>query len=769
MPVISMSRRSMCLAVAGLTVSLAAPAVATEPVAVAPEAAVVTTVAIDAAPAKRHPIKPGIYGLGMGSASDVTTVDLGALGSPLMRLGGNSMTTYNWRQNATNLASDWFFESYPYPGTAPGAEADAFVAGATAAGARSMVTVPMIGKVAKLGAGRSVLPSFSIAKYGAQQEHDTWYPDAGNGIRPNGSFVTGNAWTDAYVADTLTSEQAFVRHLTTKFGTAATKGPAYYLLDNEVSLWSSTHRDIRPVGPHATEVRDRMVSHAAAIRAVDPTAKIAGPEEWGWPAILYSGYDQQWAGLHGWSGPFPDHEGAQGGKDYLAWMLAELKKAGRPIDAFTMHYYPQSNEASSDVSTATQLMRNQSTRELWDPNYVSKSWIADKVRLIPRMKALVAANYHADAETGITEYDWGAWEHINGATAQADVLGIFGREGLDLATHWGVPAPETPTYKAFQIYRNYDGNKHTFGDVGIAATAPKPDDVSAFAALRSADKAMTVMIVNKQLPTTTGATTQTALNLAGFTPSGKAIVYQLTATNTITRLANRFFTGTVASVPTPPQSITLVVLPAKGAPVWEPPMAQMKLSAAAFRVVPPVQARLDVDASATTAGSDPIRSYHWDFGDGSTAESVTASHVYARFGLHPVTLTVTDSAGHIARLQKSVSVLPAANGLTSCTATFTRPYDWGIGFTGNIHLTNTGRASVDDWVVEWVFTGGQTITALWGGKLIKSGASPVVMPEAWNGSIAPGASTDIGFNADYTGANPVPKAFLLNGSVCKAG
>ena len=40
----------------------------------------------------------------------------------------------------------------------------------------------------------------------------------------------------------------------------------------------------------------------------------------------------------------------------------------------------------------------------------------------------------------ITEYNWGGTESLNGALAEADVLGIFGREGVGLATMWDPPA-----------------------------------------------------------------------------------------------------------------------------------------------------------------------------------------------------------------------------------------------------------------------------------------------------------------------------------------
>ncbi len=60
-----------------------------------------------------------------------------------------------------------------------------------------------------------------------------------------------------------------------------------------------------------------------------------------------------------------------------------------------------------------------------------------------------------------------AENHINGATAQADIFAIFGREGLDLATRYATPPATTPTYKAIKMYRNYDGNRSTFGNVSV--------------------------------------------------------------------------------------------------------------------------------------------------------------------------------------------------------------------------------------------------------------------------------------------------------------
>ncbi len=206
------------------------------------------TVAIDTA--VNHPISPLIYGVAFASPADLT-----ALNAPLNRMGGNSMTDYNWALNAQNLASDWFFESYPQQSAVVGAEADSFIADSTAAGAQPMLTVPLIGWVANLGPNRSILASFSVAKYGAQCASDPYDPDAGDGLETDcATFVTGNNPNDAYVPDSPANEQNWIAHLIATWGPAQTGGVGYYLMDNEPSIWFATHRDVHPVGPHADRI-----------------------------------------------------------------------------------------------------------------------------------------------------------------------------------------------------------------------------------------------------------------------------------------------------------------------------------------------------------------------------------------------------------------------------------------------------------------------------------------------------------------------------------
>lgn len=510
------------------------------------------TIAVDASAGVRR-INPNIYGMAYA-----TTAQLNDLNVPVNRMGGNNTTRYNWSINADNRANDWYYQSIPETSAVPGERGDTFISQTRAGNAQPMVTIPIIGWVAKLGANRSKLASYSQAKYGAQTDADwQWYPDAGNGIlASNGQPITNNDPHDANVPVTATDQRAWVQAIVNRWGQASAGGLRYYILDNEHSIWHSTHRDVHPTGANMEEIRNRILEYAAAIKAVDASALIVGPEEWGWSGYLLSGYDQQWGSRNGWSN-LPDRA-AHGNMDYLPWLLQQLRNDGRRLlDIFTVHYYPQGGEFSNDTSTAMQQRRNRSTRSLWDPNYTDETWIADKVRLIPRLRSWADTYYYAGTPIGLTEYNWGAENHINGATAQADVFGIFGREGLDIGARWTTPDTATPTYKAIKMYRNYDGAKSTFGDWSVQAAGPNPDNVAAFAAARSADGSLTVMVISKYLSGSTPVT----LNLSNFAVGGAARVYQLTSANAINRLADLTLSQGSVSTSVPAQSITLVQIP----------------------------------------------------------------------------------------------------------------------------------------------------------------------------------------------------------------
>jgi len=514
----------------------------------------------------RHAINPNVYGAAFPATGQAADLNL-----PVARYGGNSASTYNWNLNADNRGSDWFFQSIPDTSATAGERGDTFFSNNKAAGTQSLITIPMVPYIANLASGRNYLWSFSVAKYGAQTQTDVYHPDSGNGISTasGNPFITGNNPLDACIANTSTTQQSWIQHLITKWGNSSAGGVKYYVMDNEPALWNSTHRDIHPVGETYTELYNDYVSFAGMIRAQDANAQIVGPEEWGWTGYFYSGYDAAYAAIHGWGGSLPDRT-SHGNMDHIPWLLQNLKSyqtsTGKQLlNVLSVHYYPQQGEFSNDDSSGTQAIRNRSTRSLWDPTYTDTSWINSIVQLIPRLKSWVST-YYPGLQTAITEYNWGDEPNLNGATTQADIDGIFGREGLDMASRWTTPASNTPTYLAMKMYRNYDGSKSSFGDTSVSCTVPNPDTLSSFASQRTSDGALTVMVINK---VTSSASIQ--INLSGFTPGTSANVYQISSAGqtSINHLSNATVSGTTLSATVPAQSITLYIIPQSTGPQYD--------------------------------------------------------------------------------------------------------------------------------------------------------------------------------------------------------
>jgi hypothetical protein len=277
---------------------------------------------------------------------------------------------------------------------------------------------------------------------------------------------------------------------------------------------------------------------------------------WGWTAYFYSAADIA-SGGEFWNNP-PDRL-AHGDLPVVAWYLQEMAayeqtNGTRLLDYLDLHFYPQQAgvAVTSAGGDATQELRLRSTRALWDPTYVDESWINEPVRLIPRMQEWIDT-YYPGTKIAITEYNWGGLEHINGALAQADVLGIFGQQQVDLATLWAPPASTDPGAFAFRIYLNYDGAGAAFGDLSLPASSANLEELSIFAARRSSDNALTIMVINKS-----GQPLTSNINLDGFT-GGLAEVYQYASTDLtqITQLPNQVVSAGSFNATFPADSITL--------------------------------------------------------------------------------------------------------------------------------------------------------------------------------------------------------------------
>src|SRR5690606_33554976 len=103
-------------------------------------------------------------------------------------------------------------------------------------------------------------------------------------------------------------------------------------------------------------------------------------------------------------------------------------------------------------------------------------------------------------ETRLSFSAWyyGGGSHISGAIAAADVLGIFGREGVGLASVW-LPGPAPYVFEAFRVYLNYDGAGSRFGDTSVSATTNDVDGSSVYASTDSTDdERLVIVLLNKR-------------------------------------------------------------------------------------------------------------------------------------------------------------------------------------------------------------------------------------------------------------------------------
>jgi hypothetical protein len=467
-----------------------------------------------------RPISPLIYGVAHASADD-----LAATGARLHRWGGNPNSRYNWELgSAWNAARDWEFRNYGdgrEPAEyAPSGAVDRFVALSRDRGAATYLTVPALGWVARDGStetrstgvpagGGMPLggPEGAIAGYDPAPSRET--TSLRSLARKGAPFAFPPDLTDGVVY-----QDEWIAHLVDGFGPAAGGGVRYYAVDNEPDLWAETHTDVHPARLGYDDLLAVFLEYATAIKDVDPTAQVAGPCLSGWQALFHSPRDgdAMRSGAsrlarrvlpEGLSALGEPDRRAHGGQPVLPWWLEQVRRhdegAGRrTLDVLDVHFYPQAPGVYPGATDpATNALRLRSTRALWDGTYVDESWIGAPVRLIPRLREWIERSYPG-TRLAIGEWNWGADTTLNGALAIADVLGIYGREGVDVAAYWTVPPPGSPGAAAFALYTNHDGRGGAFGERSLPARSSASADVTVYASRDSREGDLVLVAINKR-------------------------------------------------------------------------------------------------------------------------------------------------------------------------------------------------------------------------------------------------------------------------------
>lgn len=445
-----------------------------------------------------HRISPLIYGTNGANG-------IGTNHQRLVRLGGNRWTAYNWENNASNAGSDWNFQNDNFlsASSVPGAPVQSAIEEASGAGAATLVTIPIVDYVSadKNGDGDVRNSGSSYLSTRFNENHDTkptalsTSPDTSDGAVYQDEFVS---WVKSIAGD----------------------AEVLFSLDNEPDLWSSTHAEVHPEKVTYAELWERNGRYARAVKRVWPSAAVTGFVSYG-----FNGYVS-----------LQDASDAAG-RNFIDWYLdqaeaAEQSDGHRLIDYLDLHWYPEARGGGvritgSEVSADVVQARLQAPRSLWDSSYEETSWIRDylggPIDLLHDLFGRIDDHYPG-TKLAFTEWNYGGGGHISGALATADVLGIFGREGVGLASYWFLQQDESFALAAFRAYCNYDGAGSRFGDTSMHATTDDVATTSVYASLDADDSDRVVLVaINK------AGTTQTAgIRIAHPVTFSTAAVWQLT-------------------------------------------------------------------------------------------------------------------------------------------------------------------------------------------------------------------------------------------------
>ena len=300
-------------------------------------------------------------------------------------------------------------------------------------------------------------------------------------------------------------------------------GIRYWAIGNEPQFYEAALGEPYTVERFNREFR----AFALAMKAVDPTIQIIGPELTNFgPDLASNPRDSE-------------------GKD---WMVEFLRANGDIVDIVSIHRYPFPANAMSPARTIADLRADTAT------------WTST----LRALRDLVQAETGRDLPIAVTETN-SDWSKAVGGDATpdsfynaiwwADSLGRMIREDVVLVNYWMISYNQggwslvtrdgpSPTYYVYEIYE-YFGEQQVYSASGLA-------DVSIYAA-RRADGALTLLVINladeeKRAP----------LEIAGGAPATASLI-RFDPEHNAADLGEQPFLEDGA-LRLPPQSVTLYIL-----------------------------------------------------------------------------------------------------------------------------------------------------------------------------------------------------------------
>ncbi|VAZ82381.1 PE-PGRS family protein PE_PGRS16 [Mycobacterium persicum] len=167
-------------------------------------------------------------------------------------------------------------------------------------------------------------------------------------------------------------------------------------------------------------------------------------------------------------------------------------------------------------------------------------------------------------------------------------------------------------------------------------------------------------------------------------------------------------------------------------------------------------------ANTTTSGSGATAT-------AAATPALTDTGASGTAAVNPTTAAPTSTASGTTALATaaatttSTATTAASTGGTGVTATYTPTAQWNSGFTANYTITNTGTTPLTNWQLQFDLPTNESVTNLWNGQVSQSGTHYTVTPASYNGTIEPGNSVTVGFQAAQNGSYSPPTHVLVNG------
>ena len=306
-------------------------------------------------------------------------------------------------------------------------------------------------------------------------------------------------------------------------------GVEFWSIGNEPTLYPGVYKN-RGETYDVQRFNREWRAIAEAMKEVDPTIKLVGPEINQFSYDLTPGATTNFSELH------------------ENWLIEFLKANSDLVDVVSFHRYPF---PATRVSGAPSMDEIRLNAQEWD-------------RIILHARELIHEYATRDLPIAVTEFN-SAYDKSNGgettpdshfnAIWTADVLGRMIKNGVFMANEWALTAKAGygglgliaqddvfPSYYTYQMYKK-------FGNELIYSSSDVPD-LSIYAARRT-DGALTVMVINLSLEEK-----KKFLQIGDQTPV-QAETWLFDASHKVVNLGMSQISGQIT---VPPQSVTLYVL-----------------------------------------------------------------------------------------------------------------------------------------------------------------------------------------------------------------